>query len=129
MPGTGTGGAACTNPETQVGQDVPLGNGNDFNGAVEHALRNPNNVVCSSGGPPYDSCPHEQMPVAYVQDCSRPMNHSAATVGFARVVILGTNTSGFDASITMYIDCTSHSPTGAGGCANFGYGGILHLAK
>lgn len=121
-------GAACANPRVEVGQDVPLGNGDDFNNPVERTLRQPNNVVCS-GAAPYDDCPHEQLPVAYLEDCSRPMVHSAPTVGFARVVVLGTNPGGADASVTIYIDCSARSTTDSAGCAHFGYGAFPHLAQ
>jgi Flp pilus assembly protein TadG len=122
------GGAACANSAVEAGQDVPLGNGDDFNGPVERALREPNNVVCS-GAPPYDGCPHEQLPVAYINDCARPMVQSASVVGFARVVVLGTNPGGRTASITIYLDCSSRSTADAAGCAHFGYGGKPHLAQ
>jgi hypothetical protein len=122
-------GAACNNGQVDVGQDVNLSNGDNFNKNDDDRLRSPVNVVCTGVAFPYDSCPHEQLPVAYVADCTRPMNGTASTVGFARVVILATNPGGADESFTIYIDCSSRDTSDSSGCAHFGYGAFPHLAQ
>jgi hypothetical protein len=119
-------GASCTNPQVDVGDVVALGNGTDFNSQVEQKMYAPRNIVCS-GSPPYRFCPRREVAVVNIgTNCSAPMNQHVTVVGFARLVITGTNSTGNDASITVYLDCTATSPSPTTGCANFGYGSRRH---
>jgi Flp pilus assembly protein TadG len=112
-------GAACTNPDVEVNDVIRLGNGNDFNKQVDDAMHAPHNIVCAAAAP-YTGCPRRQIPVTNT-DCTAPMNGYSTVVGFAHVVVVDTNPSGRDASISFYIDCSGTS-TSESGCANFGFG-------
>jgi hypothetical protein len=112
---------SCTNDNVSVGDLVNVQNGSDFNGHVEESLHGPTlDLVCTAAAP-YTGCPRRQIPVVDITDCSNPMNQARAVVGFTRVVITGTNPSGSDASITVYIDCGG-TPVASMGCTYFGYG-------
>jgi len=116
-------GASCVNGTVEVGDDVRLGNGNDFNSQVESNMYFPTNIVCTGVPSPYTGCPRREVAVVNIgTNCSVPMNRTVEVVGFARIVILATDSSGADRSITVYLDCTGASSNASAGCANFGYG-------
>jgi hypothetical protein len=101
---------------------VRLGNGSDFNPQVESNMYSPTNIVCTGVPAPYTGCPRREIAVVNIgTNCDVPMNRTVEVVGFARIVILATDSSGLDRSITVSLDCTGESNASAG-CANFGYG-------
>ncbi len=111
------GGVACTNATAQAGDDIRLGNGNDFNSQIASLM---SGTVCNAAAP-YDGCTKYTLAVSNNGDCNQPMNQTAAVVGFAKVIILRVTPSGTDAGIDVYISCGEKSDK-RGGCANFGFG-------
>ena len=112
------GGVQCTNAPAEAGDNVQLGNGNDFNKQIESLMKD---ALCNAAAP-YDGCKKYTLAVSNNSDCNQPMNKTSVIVGFVEIVVLRTEASGVDASITVFITCGDKTPKGRGGCANFGYG-------